>query len=59
MGGVYTVIGVNRIEVSLLEYDPSAAADVTLDASTVTGIVSAFDGTEWAGASNVGLPFPP
>ncbi len=58
VGSLVTALGPNQIEASLLEYDPSGAMETTLSASTTTGIVSAFDGTAWAGVSNVELPFP-
>lgn len=57
-GGAITVLGPAEIEVALVEYDESAGTTVTLSASAATGIVSAFDGTAWAGVSGVGLPFP-
>ena len=58
VGSTITVLGPDRIEVALLSYDGSGSTDTTLDASGTTGIVSAFDGTEWAGVSDVELPFP-
>ena len=58
VGNLITALGAAQVEVSLLEYDPSAGAATTLSASATTGIVSAHDGTAWAGVSNVALPFP-
>ena len=58
VGSVITALGAAQIEVSLLEYDPGSGTETTLSASATTGIVSAFDGTAWAGVTNVELPFP-
>lgn len=57
-GTTITVLAPAQLQIALIEYDPSSGTVTTLDASATTGIVSAFDGTAWAGVSGVELPFP-
>lgn len=47
-----------RVLFILDELDGTPAGDVILDATSLSGIVAADDGSPWAGADNLVLPFP-
>ena len=46
------------VSLEVLAVGPSSGSDVVLNATADTGIVAQADGAAWAGAVDVGLPFP-
>ena len=62
-GSVYhavsaVVLGGIIVQVLMTPAGPSSGTQTLLDATAATGIRSADDGTEWAGAAGLELPFP-
>jgi hypothetical protein len=56
--GAGTPVAPDAVRIDLQPYDPFAGPGVTLDATPATGIVAADDGSAWAGAGGVALPYP-
>ena len=56
--GTPLVISPTTCRVELIDVDPFAGAGITLTADEGNGIVAADDGAEWAGVTDLALPFP-
>jgi hypothetical protein len=50
--------GANSVRIELADTGASASGSVVLNASAETGIVAVDDGGTWAGATDLGLPYP-
>jgi hypothetical protein len=56
--GSAVVLGGIIVQVTMTPAGPSSGTRTLLNATAATGIVSADDGAEWAGAMGLELPYP-
>ena len=52
------LLGPAIVQITLNEFDPESVPGIVLSASATSGIVAVDDGGQWAGASNLPLPYP-
>jgi hypothetical protein len=52
------LLGPATVRITLIPIDDATGTGVRLSASAASGIVAVSDGGIWAGASDLGLPFP-